>query len=125
MIPITAAQSVKKTLQDNMKRIAKRYSGSLADNYGRYSAASLGGEFEAAPERNSIYLKIGKSAYGWSVRFDNGLVMSMADVREYQLRNGKLPQPDGIIAYGNKQLLFRGCVRIVIYQEAEYFSYKS
>lgn len=124
-IVIPAAQSVKKTLQDNMKRIAKRYSGSLADNYGRYSAASLGGEFEAAPERNSIYLKIGKSAYGWSVRFDNGLVMSMADVREYQLRNGKLPQPDGIIAYGNKQLLFRGCVRIVIYQEAEYFSYKS
>ena len=70
-------------------------------------------------------MKIGKSAYGWSVRFDNGLVMSMADIREYQLRNGKLPQPDGIIAYGNKQLLFRGCARIVIYQEAEYFSYKS
>lgn len=124
-IVIPAAQSVKKTLQDNLKRIAKRYSGSLADNYGRYSAASLGGEFEATPERNSIYLKIGKSAYGWSVRFDNGLVMSMADVREYQLRNGKLPQPDGIIAYGNKQLLFRGCARIVIYQEAEYFSYRS
>lgn len=124
-IVIPAAQSVKKNLQDNLKRIAKRYSGSLADNYGRYSAASLGGEFEATPERNSIYLKIGKSAYGWSVRFDNGLVMSMADIREYQLRNGKLPQPDGIIAYGNKQLLFRGCARIVIYQEAEYFSYKS
>ncbi|MDO5386578.1 MAG: hypothetical protein Q4F75_04835 [Pseudomonadota bacterium] len=124
-IVIPAAQSVKKMLQDNLKRIAKRYSGSLADNYGRYSAASLGGEFEATPERNSIYLKIGKSAYGWSVRFDNGLVMSMADVREYQLRNGKLPQPDGIIAYGNKQLLFRGCARIVIYQEAEYFSYRS
>lgn len=124
-IVIPAAQSVKKNLQDNLRRIAKRYSGSLADNYGRYSAASLGGEFEATPERNSIYLKIGKSAYGWSVRFDNGLVMSMADVREYQLRNGKLPQPDGIIAYGNKQLLFRGCTRIVIYQEAEYFSYKS
>ena len=51
--------------------------------------------------------------------------MSMADIREYQLRNGKLPQPDGILAYGNKQLLFRGCARIVIYQEAEYFSYKS
>lgn len=124
-IVIPAAQNVKKTRQDNLKRIAKRYSGSLADNYGRYSAASLGGEFEATPERNSIYLKIGKSAYGWSVRFDNGLVMSMADVREYQLRNGKLPQPDGIIAYGNKQLLFRGCARIVIYQDAEYFSYKS
>lgn len=124
-IVIPAVQSVKKNLQDNLKRIAKRYSGSLADNYGRYSAASLGGEFEATPERNSIYLKIGKSAYGWSVRFDNGLVMSMADIREYQLRNGKLPQPDGIIAYGNKQLLFRGCARIVIYQEAEYFSYKS
>lgn len=115
---------VKQTFDDNLKRIAKRYTGHLSDHYANYSAANLEGTFTASEDCKAIHLNLGKSSYGWSVHFDNGLVLGLADVREYQLRNGKLPMNEGTIVYGNKKLKFSGCERIVIYKEAEYFSYR-
>ncbi len=123
-IVIPAAESVQQSYDDMQRRIAKRYAGNLSDVYASYSAENLEGEFIADAEKKFIRLDVGKSTYGWSIRFDNGLTLTLADVREYQLRNGRLPKREGIIVYGNKQLRFQGCERIVFYQEAEYFSYK-
>lgn len=123
-IVIPSGEEIKRSMEENYKYFAKRYAGNLSDGYAKYTAADLGGEFTATSDRKSVYLSVGHSTYGWSVRFDSGLVMSLNDIREFQLRNGRLPQADGIISYGNKQLRFRGCDRIVVYAEAEYFSYR-
>jgi len=55
-------------------------------------------------ECRTIHLNIGLSSYGWHISFANGVIMSVADVREYQLRNGKLPDSSGVIVYAQKKI---------------------
>ena len=49
--------------------------------------------------------------------------MSLRDVREYQIRNGCLPDTSGSISYGQNVLAFENVKRIVIYETVKYFSY--
>ena len=82
-----------------------------------------GGNFEADEECKTLHINVGYDTYGWEVQFSDGVVMNLRDVREYQLRNGRLPNADGRIIYGHSSLLFSGVERIVIYESVRYFSY--
>ena len=104
-------------------RMFKWYSGSLSDNYFKFSAEGPSAEFNGNAGQNSIYVNIGTSAYGWNVAFDNGMNMNLADVREFQLRNGRLPSDGGTIMYGENSLHFKNVERIVVGSIPEYFHY--
>ena len=65
-------------------------------------------EFEGRKGRDIIHIHTGPSLYGWNVAFNNGIRMSLRDVREYQSRHDKLPDGDGIISRGASTLKFRG-----------------
>ena len=49
--------------------------------------------------------------------------MNLADVREFQLRNGRLPAGGGTIMYGENTLRFSNVERIVVGSTPEYFHY--
>lgn len=104
-------------------RMFKWYSGSLSDNYFKFSAEEASAEFNGNADQNSIYVNVGTSAYGWNVAFDNGINMNLADVREFQLRNGRLPAGGGTIMYGENALRFSNVERIVVGSIPEYFHY--
>ena len=104
-------------------RMFKWYSGSLSDNYFKFSAEEASAEFNGNADQNSIYVNVGTSAYGWNVAFDNGINMNLADVREFQLRNGRLPAAGGTIMYGENALRFSNVERIVVGSIPEYFHY--
>lgn len=101
----------------------KKYSGSRSDKYFEFSASDGSADFTGNNEIDSIHINIGKSAYGWNVSFDNGINMNLADLKEYQIRNGKLPYPDGTIVHGMSKLRFSRIERIVVYQAPEYYHY--
>lgn len=71
----------------------------------------------------NIHINIGFDAYGWLVRFANGVVMSVDDVREYQLRNGALPDSAGVITYATMQIEFQNIEKIKVYESVRYFTY--
>ena len=99
------------------------YSGTSADKVFTISKGFESGEFVADEECKTIHVNVGYDTYGWEVQFSNGIVMNLRDVREYQLRNGKLPAENGRIVYGNNELTFAAVKRIVVYQSVKYFSY--
>lgn len=101
----------------------KWYSGSLSDKMFEISKGFEGGNFDADEECKTVHINVGYDTYGWEVQFSDGVVMNLRDVREYQIRNGRLPNPDGRIIYGQSSLLFSGIERIVIYESVKYFSY--
>ena len=70
-----------------------------------------------------IHVNAGYDTYGWQVRFDNGVIMSLRDVREYQLRHGSLPANNGSIVYGDMQVNFAAIEKITIYESVRYFTY--
>ena len=70
-----------------------------------------------------IHVNVGYDTYGWLVEFDNGIYMSLPDVKIYQLRNGALPSQNGVITYGANRFEFSGIERIVVYESVRYFSY--
>ena len=70
-----------------------------------------------------IHINIGLSSYGWRIHFDNGVIMGINDVREYQLRNGSLPSSNGTIIYGENQIEFTNINKITIYRSVRYFTY--
>ncbi len=123
-VVIPTAAEIKENLEQNMKRIAKSYAGTLKDQYAEYNSENLKGEFNGVAEKKSIHLDVGNTTYGWGVRFDNGLVMGLSDLREYQLRYGKMPMDSGTITYGKKQLHFRNVARVVYYEVPQYVSYR-
>lgn len=82
-------------------------------------AANLSGSEDC----NIIHINIGSDAYGWLVVFENGIVMSVNDVREYQLRNGALPYASGAITYGSVRINFDNIEKIKIYESVRYFTY--
>lgn len=105
-------------------RCLKFYSGSLGDKYFELSGNSPAAEFAGNEEINSIHVNCGASTYGWNVSFENGVAMSLRDLREYQVRYGKMPDNAGIISCGELHVPFNNIVRIVVYESAQYFSYR-
>ena len=99
------------------------YSGDSALNVYQIDRSSVSGEFVGSDEYNTIHVNVGYDTYGWNVHFSNGVVMSLRDVREYQVRNGKLPDTSGSIVYGQNTLSFKNVERIVVYEAVKYFSY--
>ncbi len=81
------------------------------------------GSFSADEECKTLHINVGYDTYGCEIQLSGGVVMNLRDVREYQLRNGRLPSADGRVVYGNASLLFSGVERIVIYESVKYFSY--
>ena len=107
---------------ENMKYL-KWYSGSSADEVYEFGKSSASAEFEGTSTCKTIHVNIGYDSYGWVVQFADGVVMSLRDVKEYQIRNGRLPNSSGRIVYGQTSLSFERVERIVIYEAVKYFSY--
>ena len=101
----------------------KWYSGSSADDFFELDRHSEGMSLDGNAYCHVIHINVGYDTYGWRVEFADGTVMGLSDVREYQLRNGKLPCEQGTIIYGSNRTSFSSVDRIVIYQSVQYFSY--
>lgn len=101
----------------------KWYSGHSNDKMFEVGKGFESGNFDADEERKTLHVNVGYDTYGWEVQFSDGVVMNLRDVREYQIRNGRLPNPDGRLIYGRSTLLFSGVERIVVYESVKYFSY--
>ena len=106
----------------NLKYI-QWYSGRSSAAVYEYGKSSSSGEFIGNRNCNTIHVNVGYDTYGWVVQFSDGVVMSLRDVREYQIRNGKLPNNSGRIIYGQSILSFENVERIVVYEAVKYFSY--
>lgn len=102
---------------------ARWYSGQSDLKMFEISKGFESGNFDADEECKTLHINVGYDTYGWEVQFSDGVVMNLRDVREYQIRNGRLPNPDGRIIYGHSSLLFSGLERIVVYESVKYFSY--
>ncbi|MBS4773284.1 MAG: hypothetical protein KHX55_03285 [Proteobacteria bacterium] len=101
----------------------KWFSGSVHDEMFEISKNELPAAIDGSAENNIIHVNAGYDTYGWLVEFDGGPVMSLDDVRKYQIRNGALPADSGVIRYGANQCRFSNIERILIYQSVRYFSY--
>ncbi len=109
-------------LSDNLKYL-KWYSGNSNDDVYEFGKSSQSAKFKGSASCNTIHINVGYDTYGWNVQFSDGVTMSLRDVREYQIRNGKLPNASGKILYGKNILTFEKVDRIVIYEAVKYFSY--
>ena len=81
------------------------------------------GSASTETDKPVIVVKAGHSLYGWNVAFNNGVNMSLADVRTYQTKNISLPDTDGIISYGKTHLTFKNAEKIKIYEAPSYCGY--
>ena len=99
------------------------YSGSSGDQMFEIARGFESGSFNADEECKTLHVNVGYDTYGWEVQFSDGVVMNLRDVREYQIRNGRLPSAEGRIIYGQSTLMFSGIERIVVYESVKYFSY--
>ena len=70
-----------------------------------------------------IVIKTGYNLYGWNVVFENGMSMSLADVRSYQSKHRALPDKNGTISYGKSVLTFTGAEKITAYEKPSYCAY--
>lgn len=104
-------------------KFAQEYSLGLAENYKVISAQNMPKFLTGDDKVNAIQINAGESDYGWSVVFDNGIVMGISDVRRYQLQFGALPSANGVIAYGQQKMGFNRIKKIVLYQTPKYFRY--
>lgn len=78
---------------------------------------------EGTDECHCIHVNVGYSTYGWIVQFNNGRVMNLGDIKEFQLRKGYLPDTSGKICYGDLTFPFNGIDKITVYESVQYFSY--
>ncbi len=123
-ITVPDSDSGNQELSDkDLNNFLKWYSGRLSDEYIEFSTEYESGEIEGTEECKALNVKVGSSYYGWNVKFDNGLTMSLRDVRDYQLHYGKLPDSGGTISFGELTLTFKNIERIVSYESPEYYSY--
>ena len=102
----------------------KWYSGGSDDKYFEVDGTSVSSELVGNAERNSIHINCGGTTYGWNVHFNNGIAMSLRDLREYQIKYGRMPDGSGVIVCGDLQISFTDMVRIVVYETAQYFTYR-
>ncbi len=80
--------------------------------------------FEGSEDIHSICIECeDNDTYGWNVKFDNGLFMSIADVIEYQNKNKMLPDTDGILYHGANRLEFSKIKNIIVYKKPFYYGY--
>ena len=101
------------------------YSGTLHDEMFEISKNDMPEAIVGTDEKQIIHINVGYESYGWLVEFSNDIMMSLEDVRRYQIKNGSLPGSDGVIRYGQKRCTFSGISRILIYESVRYFSYGS
>lgn len=99
------------------------YSGNISDKSYEVSFDNMPEFLEPNNEIGVINVMV-DSAYGWNVFFDNGVFMNLRDLKEYQVRNGKMPASAGRIIYGNKTVSFERIKRIVVYEKPSYFTYQ-
>ena len=113
-------------VQDEQKlkyKISKWYSGSLHDKYFEFDALSESSEVIGNDEVKAIHLNVENNTLGWNVMFDNGVTLGLHDLREYQIKYGKLPSSNGVVQFGQKTLKFQNIERIVVYKSPQYFFY--
>ncbi len=121
--PDAAVVKTHKKKEQEKFMMCQKYAGKIKDIYFEFSPDCQESAFAGNAVQNSIYVNIGVSAYGWNVSFDNGINMNLADVRIFQLRNGRLPADSGTLSYGSKKLRFSKVERIVVANLPEYFTY--
>ncbi|MCQ2966531.1 MAG: hypothetical protein MJ250_07340, partial [Alphaproteobacteria bacterium] len=78
---------------------------------------------EKTIQGGTVLVKTGYSLYGWNVHFDNGLTMSLADVRTFESLNNALPSNKGEITYKNAKLIFENVENIKVYEQPAYCGY--
>lgn len=122
-IGISGAEQILNDEDKARQKAAKWYSGSENDKYFEFSADSQSGEFNGREELKNIHVNIGTSSYGWNVSFDNGLVMSLKDLQEFETKHGRLPSANGEIVHGALKLKFSNVEKIVVFQTPQYFAY--
>lgn len=111
------------TAAESNANFVKWYSGSVHDEMFEISKNDLPETISGDAVRRIVHVNAGYDSYGWLAEFDNGLTMSLEDVRKYQIRNGVLPSSNGVIRYGQSRCAFSGIERILIYRSVRYFSY--
>ena len=125
--PVKKAVAVSETAGDEqngqLANHLKWFSGSSADKFFEISKQSESEQLTGTGEVKAIHVNVGYDTYGWLVEFSNGKIMSLRDVREFQIRNGHLPDSTGVIVYGNQRFDFSAIERILIYESVQYFSY--
>lgn len=126
-VPVKEAAAVSETAGDEqngqLANHLKWFSGSSADKFFEISKQSESEQLTGTGEVKAIHVNVGYDTYGWLVEFSNGKIMSLRDVREFQIRNGHLPDSTGVIVYGNQRFDFSAIERILIYESVQYFSY--
>jgi hypothetical protein len=101
----------------------RTYSGTSSDAMFELEKGFVSSKFCGDEQCQTIQIDVGYDTYGWTVSFDNGVEMSIRDVREYQIRHGGLPASSGKIVYGQSCLTFSNVRRIVVFETVRYFSY--
>ncbi|MBE6443647.1 MAG: hypothetical protein E7020_03145 [Alphaproteobacteria bacterium] len=119
-VPTSFIESIEKS--GNLGYL-KWYSGLSSDKVFEFGRDSDSATFNATDDCKTIHVNVGYDTYGWEVQFSDGIVMNLRDVREYQIRNGCLPNSEGRIVYGQVALMFSGVERILVYERVRYFSY--
>lgn len=109
----------------NEANFVKWYSGSVHDEMFEVSKSNLPETINGSTGSGIIHINAGYDSYGWLVEFDNGLAMSLEDVRKYQIKNGALPSSGGVVRYGQNRCAFTDIERILIYRSVRYFSYSA
>lgn len=87
-----------------------------------FSEDSSETEFIGSAKMKILQVKV-NSLYGWNIRFDNNVCMSLRDALDYQAKYNKLPDTKGKLLFGNKCLRFMNVVKIVPDIKRVYFSY--
>ena len=80
-------------------------------------------EFIAHGKQKYLVVNIGNSLYGWNVRFDNEMRMSLRDALEYQSRYKRLPSASGEIVHGENIFKFFGIEKLQAREKTVYYSY--
>ena len=119
--PLSSKEKIENLFGEN--KFAQEYSLGLAENYKVISTRDMPKFLTGDEKVNAIQINVGESDYGWSVIFDNGIVMGISDVRRYQLQFGALPSMNGVVAYGQQKMGFNKIKKIVLYQTPKYFRY--
>ena len=108
---------------ERQQEIMNWYSGSLKDKTYKISVDNMPEFLDSDKTIRVIHVDV-SSPYGWNVFFDNGVFMSLRDLKEYQERHGEMPCQDGKIIYGSKTCSFERILRVIVYEQPRYCSYK-
>ena len=112
-----------KNTDEEQQEIMNWYSGSLKDKTYNISFDDMPEFLDSDKTIRVIHVSV-YSPYGWNVFFDNGVFMSLRDLKEYQERHGEMPCQEGKIICGNKTCTFERILRVIVYEQPRFFSYK-